>query len=141
MKSKTKSSCGCGGGPQTSTIVVVETMKKRKRQPQTPTILKKTQLQLEAEQRKKNGSTMVNTMVEKAKRQSLQKYPTQQNVLSVPKHKGIFFPPKEDTPRILNRQKVKKQVSKLIKDVRSKHKEATTKWKQTPSETWTKNKK
>ena len=140
MKSKTKSSCGCGGGPQTSTIVVVETMKKRKRQPQTPTILKKTQLQLEAEQRKKNGS-MVNTMVEKAKRQSLQKYPTQQNVLSVPKHKGIFFPPKEDTPRILNRQKVKKQVSKLIKDVRSKHKEATTKWKQTPSETWTKNKK
>lgn len=132
MKSKTKSSCGCGGGPQTSTIVVVETMKKRKRQPQTPTILKKTQRQFEAEQWKKNRS-MVNTMVEKAKRQSLQKYPTQQNVLSAPKHKGIFFPPKEDKPRILNRQKVNKQISKLIKEVRSKHKEATTKWKQTPS--------
>ena len=140
MKTNTKPSCGCGGGPRTPTIVVVEAVKKRKRQPQTPKKVKKTQLQLEAEQRNKTRKT-VNKMVETAKRQLLQKYPPQQNVLTATKHKGIFFPLKEETARLLNRQKANKQVKKLMKEVRTKHKEATTKWKQSPGGTWTKTKK
>lgn len=137
MKTNTKPSCGCGGGPLTPTVVVVEAVKKRKRQPQTPKKATKTQLQLEAEQRNKNRKT-VKKMVETAKRQLLQKYPPQQNVLTATKHKGIFFPPKEDTTRLMNREKVNKQVKQMQKEVRTKHKEATTKWKKSPSGTWTK---
>jgi hypothetical protein len=145
MKNKTKlSSCGCGGGSNPDqSVVVVEAVKKRKRQPSQPILtVKKTQLQSEKEQRNKNRQ-LANKMVAKAKRELLQKYPMppQQNVLSAPKHKGMFFPPKQETIRLINRQKVNKQVGELMKEIQTKHKESKALWKKTPSGTWTKNKK
>lgn len=139
MKSKATSSCGCGGGGKS--VVVIEAVKKRKRQPpQSVPTVKKTQLQVETEQRKKNRQRATK-MAQTAKRQLLQKYPPQENVLNVPKHKGIFFPPKQDTERLIHRQKVNEQVGKVMSDIRKKNKEATTKWTKSPSGTWTKNKK
>jgi len=140
MKSKATSSCGCGGGGGNS-VLVIEAVKKRKRQPPQPVpTVKKTQLQSETEQRKKNRQRATK-MAQKAKRQLHQKYPPQENVLTAPKHKGIFFPPKQDTARLINRQKVNKNVGKLMTEIQKKHKEATTKWTKSPSGTWSKKKK
>lgn len=136
MKSKATSSCGCGGGGGNS-VFVIEAVKKRKRQPPQPVpTVKKTQLQSETEKR-------ATKMEQKAKRQLLQKYPVppQENVLTAPKHKGIFFPTKQDTTRLINRQKVNKHVGKLMTEIQKKHKEATTKWTKSPSGTWSKKKK
>ena len=144
MKNKAAYSCGCGGGQSNDkSVVVVEAVKKRKHQALQPVpTVKKTQLQSETKQRKKNRQT-ANKMVAKAKRELLQKYPMppQQNVLTAPKYKGIFFPPKQDTTRLINRQKVDEQVGKLMKEIQTKHKESKALWKKTPSGTSTKNKK
>jgi hypothetical protein len=53
----------------------------------------------------------------------------------------MFFPPKQETIRLINRQKVNKQVGELMKEIQTKHKESKALWKKTPSGTWTKNKK
>lgn len=140
MANKTKlSSCGCGGGTIVATkIQTTKTIeKKRKRSP--PASPKKTQLQLENQRRLVNRKKATK-MAEEAMRQLRLKYPLQLDVMSTPKHKGLYFPPKQETERILNRQKVNQQVKKQKKEAQEKHKQATTKWKKSPGGTWVKNK-
>lgn len=129
--------CGCGGPKE---IVVI---KKRKRQPAVKAaapksvvpkknVVVKIQLQVQKQDRDKNRK-LATQMAAKGRRQLAQKYPLQQSVLTAPKHKGIFFPPKQETQRITNRQKVNKQVAELMKQIQKQHKESSTKWQKTQS--------
>lgn len=103
--------------------------KKRKRTipKEDPEQKKKTELQKEAQERTRNRQ-LATKMSEKGRRQLLEKYPPQENVLTAPKLQGRFFPPKQETQRILNREEVKKQVNKLIRDIEKQWKKNKTKW-------------
>lgn len=152
MKNKTKApSCGCSGvldkKRKTIPLKPEQGDKKRKlptatQQPnkKRKTVPKKTQLQLEREQRDKNRK-LAKEMVKIAQAQWLQKFPPEQNVVSAPKHKGLFFPPKQDTERLINRQKVNQQVGKVKKEIQAQHKKTKTKWEKSPGGSWHKNQK
>jgi len=118
--------------------------KKRKHQSSAHNVNKKTQKKTstELEQQDKQRATnrkLATQLAEVGKKELQQKYPlSKQNVLSEPKFKGIHFPLKQETQRMINREKVNKEVKKIIQDLNKQSK--TTKWTKN-GDIWQKTKK
>lgn len=110
------STCGCDKKRKYQTKDYSSPAKNKK--PQTKNT---TELEQQEKQRKKNRQ-LATKLAETGKRQLLQKYPLQQNVLTAPKFEGVHFPLKQNTQRMSNRakinQKVDQQVKRIVQDMK-----------------------
>jgi hypothetical protein len=95
----------------------------------------KTDLQEQQQQRKTNRQT-ANKLAETAKRQLLVKYPPQESVLTAPRFQGLHFPLKQETERMVQREKANALINKILKDLEEQSK--TKLWQRNEKGVWQK---